>query len=344
MRERRETMKEKKSFLKLMQRIPGGLIIVPMLIGVLCNTFIPDVLELGGFTSGMFKTGTNCLLGMFLLLNGASINVKKIGLPLYKGFVLTLMKFVLGVALGLLVAKLCGTAGIAGITPMAIIAGITNSAGGLYLGLAQQYGDESDAGAISILSLNDGPFFTMIAMGTAGMASIPIEAFIATLIPLIIGIVWGNLDEAFRDLAQKSLPTITFFMMIPIGAGMSLTSRVEGGAAGIILAIVSALTAFVFYFLFQLCLPKKKRNAMGAAIGTTAANATSVPASLAEMDATWEPYANAATAQLAVSAIVTAFTAPMITAFLDKRMRRKKLGIYSDEAVAEREKEKQAAG
>ena len=50
-------MKEKKSFLKLMQRIPGGLIIVPMLIGVLCNTFIPDVLELGGFTTGMFKTG-----------------------------------------------------------------------------------------------------------------------------------------------------------------------------------------------------------------------------------------------------------------------------------------------
>ena len=251
-------MKEKKSFLKLMQRIPGGLIIVPMLIGVLCITFIPDVLELGGFTTGMFKTGTNCLLGMFLLLNGASINVKKIGLPLYKGFVLTLMKFLLGVALGLLVAKLCGTAGILGITPMAIIAGITNSAGGLYLGLAQQYGDESDAGAISILSLNDGPFFTMIAMGTAGMASIPIEAFIATLIPLIIGIVWGNLDEAFRDLAQKSLPTITFFMMIPIGAGMSLTSLVEGGAAGIILAIVSALTAFVFYFLFQLCLPKTK--------------------------------------------------------------------------------------
>ena len=105
-------MKEKKSFLKLMQRIPGGLIIVPMLIGVLCNTFIPDVLELGGFTTGMFKTGTNCLLGMFLLLNGASINVKKIGLPLYKGFVLTLMKFLLGVELGLLVANLCVSAGI----------------------------------------------------------------------------------------------------------------------------------------------------------------------------------------------------------------------------------------
>ena len=176
-------MKEKKSFFRLMQKIPGGLIIVPMLVGVLANTFIPSVLEIGGFTTGMFKTGTSCLLGMFLMLNGASINVKKIGLPLYKGFVLTLMKFILGVSLGLIVAKLCGNAGLLGVTPMAIIAAITNSAGGLYLGLAQQYGNESDAGAISILSLNDGPFFTMIAMGTAGVASIPVEAFIATLIP-----------------------------------------------------------------------------------------------------------------------------------------------------------------
>lgn len=63
-----------------------------------------------------------------------------------------------GVGLGLLVAKFCGEAGFMGITSMAMIAGITNSAGGLYLGLAQQYGDETDAGAISILSLNDGPF------------------------------------------------------------------------------------------------------------------------------------------------------------------------------------------
>ena len=321
-------MKEEKSFFKLMQKVPGGLIIVPMLIGVLANTFIPNVLEIGGFTSGMFKTGTACLLGMFLLLNGASIDVKKIGMPLYKGCTLTLMKFVVGIILGLLVAKIGGAAGFCGITSMAMIAGITNSAGGLYLGLAQQYGDETDAGAISILSLNDGPFFTMIAMGTAGMASIPIESFIATLIPMIIGIIWGNLDKTFRKVAADAMPIITFFMMIPIG----------------VLAIISALSAFLFYFLFQLTLPKNKRNAMGAAIGTTAANATSVPASLAEVDPAWQSAASTATAQLAVAAIVTAFTAPIITSMCDKHMRKKKLGIYSDAAIAKREaKEKQGA-
>lgn len=265
-------------------------------------------------------------------------------MPLYKGCTLTLMKFVVGIILGLLVAKIGGAAGFCGITSMAMIAGITNSAGGLYLGLAQQYGDETDAGAISILSLNDGPFFTMIAMGTAGMASIPIESFIATLIPLIIGIIWGNLDKTFRKVAADAMPIITFFMMIPIGAGMSLKSIALGGVGGVVLAIISALSAFLFYFLFQLTLPKNKRNAMGAAIGTTAANATSVPASLAEVDPAWQSAASTATAQLAVAAIVTAFTAPIITSMCDKHMRKKKLGIYSDAAIAEREaKEKQGA-
>ena len=44
------------------------------------------------------------------------------------------------------------------------------------------------------------------------------------------------------------------------------------------------------------------------------------------------------------AAIVTAFTAPIITSMCDKHMRKKKLGIYSDAAIAEREaKEKQGA-
>lgn len=321
---------DKSSLFRLMQRIPGGIILVPLFIGIIVNTFAPGILEIGGFTTGMFKTGTGSLLGLFLLLNGANIDVKKIGMPLYKGSVLTLMKFVLGVAFGLAVSAICGPAGLFGITPMAFICALTNSAGGEYLALAEKYGDATDAGAISILSLNDGPFFTMIAMGTAGLASIPIATFIATLIPLIIGIIWGNLDDQFRTNATKALPIVTFFMMIPIGAGMTLKNVAAGGVAGIILAIISALTAFVFYFVYQLCLPKNKRNAMGAAIGTTAANATAVPAAMAEADPSLSAIAPQATAQVTVAAIVTAFTAPLITDFLDKRMRDKKLGIYSE--------------
>ena len=328
-------MAEKKHFslFAWMQKVPGGIILVPLVIGVLVNTFFPGVWEIGGFTKGMFKTGTGCLLGLFLLLNGANIDVRHIGQPFYRGFVLTLMKFVLGVALGLIVSAVCGAAGFLSITPMAIIAAITNSAGGEYLALAKEYGTADDAGAISLLSLNDGPFFTMVAMGTAGLANIPFATFVATLIPLIIGIIWGNLDHVFREKASAALPIVCFFMMIPIGAGMNLMDIFKNPQfilGGVILAAISAASAFVFYWLYQLCLKKNERNAMGAAIGTTAANASAVPKALVEMDPSLAPYEAAATAQVTIAALVTAFTAPVITAWLDKRMKAKKLGMYAD--------------
>lgn len=74
--------KKKFSLFAWMQKIPGGIILVPLFIGIFMNTFFPQALQIGGFTTGMFKTGTGCLLGLFLMLNGAAINVRHIDQPL----------------------------------------------------------------------------------------------------------------------------------------------------------------------------------------------------------------------------------------------------------------------
>lgn len=49
-----------------MKRFPGDTIVVPMLIGVVLNSFVPQVLQIGGFFTGMV-TGTSALVGVFLL-------------------------------------------------------------------------------------------------------------------------------------------------------------------------------------------------------------------------------------------------------------------------------------
>lgn len=329
---------EKKSMdldlLNRMKKIPGGLVIIPLVLAVLLATFVPSVFQVGGYVTALFYNGNAAMMGLFLIVCGSTINVKQVGMPLYKGVTLTGIKFLLGVAFGLIVGKLCGPAGFLGLTPFVFIAAITNSNGSLYISLSSQFGNATDTGAISILSLNDGPFFTLVALGATGLASIPFSALIATLIPLLIGFVWGNLDKEFRKACSAAQPIVTFFMTIAIGSKTDLKTIVTAGASGIVLGIISVATAVIFFYVFNLLLPKKERNAMGAAIGTTALNSAMTPAAVAEADPNMAQYTEMATAQCATASIITLFLCPFIVAFFDNMMRKKKQGIYSPEGWA----------
>ena len=320
--------------LNKIKAMPGGLVIVPLVLAVILATICPQVFQIGGYVTALFYDGNSAMMGFFLIICGSAINVRQVGLPLYKGVTLTAMKFALGVAMGMLVGALCGDAGILGLTPFVIIAAITNSNSSLYISLSAQFGNASDTGAISILSLNDGPFFTLIALGATGLASIPLDKLVATLVPLLIGFIWGNVDAGFRKACATAQPIVTFFMTISIGSKTDIKTIITAGASGIVLGLVSAATAVIFFFVFDLILPKKERNAMGAAIGTTALNSAMTPAAVAEADPTMEQYVDMATAQCATASIITLFLCPFIVAFFDNYMRKHKKGIYSPEGWA----------
>lgn len=295
---------------------------------------IDTTLRGGVGVTALFYEGNACMMGFFLIVCGSMIDVKQVGLPLYKGVVMTGVKFLLGVIVGVIVGKLCGPQGFLGIAPFVFIAAITNSNSSLYISLSSQFGNATDTGAVSILALNDGPFFTLIALGATGLANIPINSLIAVIIPLLIGFVWGNLDKGFRNACKAAQPIVTFFMTISIGAKTDVKTILKAGASGIVLGLISAATAVLFFFIINLLLPKKERNAMGAAIGTTALNSAMTPAAVAEADPTLANSVSMATAQCATASIITLFLCPFITAAFDKYMQKRQKGIYSPEGWA----------
>src|SRR5699024_10582091 len=59
-------------------KIPGALMVVPLFLGALVNTFAPGILDIGSFTTALFRDGTAVLIGLFFLAVGSQISLKTV--------------------------------------------------------------------------------------------------------------------------------------------------------------------------------------------------------------------------------------------------------------------------
>ncbi|MGF1680186.1 2-keto-3-deoxygluconate permease [Photobacterium makurazakiensis] len=311
------------------EKIPGGMMVVPLIIGATINTFFPAALEIGGFTTALFKNGAAPLIGAFLLCMGAGISVKAAPQALKQGSAITVSKLVVAVALGMLVQTVFGEAGLFGVTGLAVIAAMSNSNGGLYAALVGEFGSKKDVGAISVISLNDGPFFTMIALGAAGMASIPFMSLVAVLIPIVIGMILGNLDKDMKQFLTKGGPLLIPFFAFALGAGIDLSVLLQTGLAGVALGVV---VTFVGGF-FNVYADKFAggTGVAGAAASSTAGNAVATPAAIALADPSMAIAAQTAAPLIAASVITTVMLTPVLTSYVVKKNKQK--GTDSGEGV-----------
>ncbi len=304
--------------LKIVKKIPGGLMVVPLLLGAIVNTFFGNILWSsfdGTFTTYLWKSGAMPILAVFIFCNATTINFKRAGVTVYKGVIITVVKVGIGILIGLICGALFGENGFLGLSTLAIVGAIANSNGGLYASLAGEYGDATDVGAVSILSINDGPFFTMVALGAAGVAKIPLSILIGCIVPVIVGCILGNLDEDIRKFCEPGATMLIPFFAFPLGAGLNIMNLFKAGGPGILLGVactlISGLAGYLVYRILKMDHPE-----VGAAIGTTAGNAAATPAAVAAVDATLLAVSEAATAQITAAIIVTAILCPMLVSFL----------------------------
>ena len=190
----------KNYFKKYLQKVPAGLMIIPLFMGALVNTFCSPILEIGSYTTAAFSNaGAATVMGIQLVCLGSRLQMHEIGIVAKRGSILLIAKLVAGFAAALLVGRLLNTMEFWGMSLLAIVCAISNTNGSIYLSLMSLYGDEKDATAVPIITINNGPLFPILILGTVGMASFSWIAVLAALLPIVIGMIVGNISKEARD-------------------------------------------------------------------------------------------------------------------------------------------------
>lgn len=302
-----------------LMRIPAGLMVIPLLLGCIVKTFFPQALNIGGITTALFSpAGISTLLGLQLFCMGASLQVRDMPKVLKRGGLLLFSKVTIGVILGLTVGHIFGPQGIFGLSALAIISAVSNKNGSVYLTLMNNYGDEADAGCFPILALSDGPFFTLLALGASGFAAVPLGAIMAAIIPVLLGMILGNLDQKMKEMFQPMGTAIIPLIGFALGSSIDLIAIVKAGLPGIVLGLTTVFIGGAFILIFDRFIGRRPGYA-AIAVSTTSGNAVAVPAMVALIDPGWQPWVSSATVQVAASTVLTCILAPILTSWWAKK-------------------------
>ncbi len=310
---------------RAIEKVPGGMMLVPLLSGATLTTFAPHAAPFfGSFTNALY-TGALPILAVFYVCMGARITLETLPHMLKKGGTLMATKVALGFIASFVLGHLIGidpirTGWFAGLSTLAVVAAVNDTNGGLYMALMERYGQPSDSAAYAVMALESGPFLTMLSLGVTGLAAFPWQALVGAILPLVVGILLGNLDPEMRQFLSQGVSVLIPFFAFAIGCTLDLHRVASAGLLGLALGVVVVLVSAV-------CLATADRliggdGTAGVAASTTAGNAAAVPMLVAIANPRYAAAAAPATVLVASCVIVSALLAPPLAALWKARMTR----------------------
>ncbi|NHM31630.1 2-keto-3-deoxygluconate permease [Neobacillus terrae] len=305
-----------------LDKIPGSMMLFPLLLGAALNTLFPSTPTFFGSFTGALWTGALPILAVFFFCMGTTLSFKATPYILKKGGALLFSKIGVAAIVGIITAHFIGNGTIlGGLSVLAIVAAMNDTNGGMYMALMGQFGKAEDAGAYSIMSLESGPFLTMVTLGAAGLAGFPWQTMVGAILPLVLGMVIGNLDKDFKEFFGKAAPVLIPFFAFGLGAGLDFKKVATAGLTGILLGVgVVVITGTVLFLVDRLT---GGNGIAGLAAATTAGNAAGVPAAVAAANPAYASVAGSATIMVAASVIISAILCPIVVAWYANRLKKK---------------------
>ncbi|HXP13676.1 MAG TPA: 2-keto-3-deoxygluconate permease [Stellaceae bacterium] len=306
---------------RFVTKVPGGLMVVPLFIGMVINTFFPNLLKIGGFTEALSGVGYPTVLGMYLFTVGTKMTIQTAPRMLKRGFGILIVKVGVAVLIALSVAKFLD-GDLFGLSTLALLVAFSDTNGGMFMALTSAMGDKEDVGTYVPQSIETGPFLTMIILVGAGLANIPYLTMVSVIAPIVVGAILGNLDGELRDFFGSHEPIIVPFMAFTLGQTINLANVVNGGPIGVALGVaVLVITGLCCIVVDKLL---GGSGIAGAAASSTAGNSAAVPRAIALADPSYAAIAPIATVQVAASVIVTAVLTPILTAYMFRKVQKER--------------------
>src|SRR5690606_28581815 len=109
-----------------LNRVPGGMMLIPLLLGSIVRTFAPGFLNFGSFTSALFRDSALPLIALLVLATGAQINLRQSGRVLAKAGTLLLCKTVIPALLAIAYGYIFGLDGFLGISLLSFLVAVVN--------------------------------------------------------------------------------------------------------------------------------------------------------------------------------------------------------------------------
>jgi 2-keto-3-deoxygluconate permease len=205
--------------------------------------------------------------------------------------------------------------------------------GGLYMALMAQFGRPREVAAYALMSVESGPFLTMVTLGLAGLSAFPWPTLVGALLPLAVGMLLGNLDRDLREFLGHAVPVLIPFFAFAIGANIDLTSVWRAGLLGLALGVFVVIATGTALFMADRLTGGD--GTAGLAASSTAGNAVAVPAIVAAANPAYAPAAASATVLVAASVVVTAVLVPIVTAWWSSRVGTTSVRLAAQQPPAE---------
>lgn len=296
---------------KFMKKLPAGTLLVPMLVSALLHTIWPELFHIGGITEDFLGgRSINFIVGMLTFSSGLIIDMTSFKTMLKRHGVIMLVKLILVVLVSLLYAKLFGQQGILGISAVAFTVAMVSMNPAMYISLVDDFGTEVDKAAFAFTGLFSIPVIPVLIYSFNGQGTVDWMPILSTILPLLLGIILGNLDPDFRDLFGGTVVILLPLLGWNMGQGMNLITAFQAGFSGIVLGILYYVFTSSIVIFDQKVL--KNDGIAPMAMNSVAALSTSIPAILAQSIPELQQYVPNAIAQILMVNLITVFVTPMI--------------------------------